>query len=69
MTKTNTPGFNCRVTVRFSADRNGRRLAHYLSRGAGQWRWIRMSTPVAESLVAGEYADLLPESLPAVVCS
>ncbi len=67
--KTKTPGYNCRLTVRFSLDRNGRRLAHYLSRNLGSWRWIRMPLANAEVFVAMELADVESTSMPAVACS
>lgn len=50
-----TPGFNCRVTVEFRTDRNGRRFAQ-------QWnnrcrRWVRCSLVDAELWVAQGLAD------------
>lgn len=59
---TKTPGYNTRLRIAFTADRNGRPVAYYWSghgypgmRGAG--RWIRMSLAEARDHVAQGYAD------------
>lgn len=54
-TTTNTPGYNCRIAIRFTTDKNGRKLAHYWSRGA--FRWIRIVTANAEMWIAQDLAD------------
>lgn len=49
-TKANTPGFNTHLEIYFSADRNGRKLAHRYSRY--QMRAFRMPLADAELFVA-----------------
>ena len=57
-TKTNTPGYNCHLEIFFSADKRGRKLAHYWSRG--QMRAFRMSLADAELFVATGQATEIP---------
>lgn len=45
-----TPGFNCHLTVRFRADRNGRPFADAWSRNCP--RWVRVNRTDAELWVA-----------------
>lgn len=53
-----TPGYNCRLTVKFSADKNGRLLAHAWSQSIlGSGRWIRISHDAARMFVAQGQAD------------
>ena len=53
-----TPGYNCRLTIKFSADKNGRPLAHYWSQSIlGSGRWIKMSYDAAQLFIAQEQAD------------
>lgn len=53
-----TPGYNCRLTIKFSADKNGRPLAHYWSGGTfGQARWFRISYDAARLFIAQGQAD------------
>lgn len=54
-TATKTPGFNCRLSIRFSTDKNGRKLAHYWS--AKAVRYIRVGTADAEMWIAQDLAD------------
>jgi hypothetical protein len=49
-----TPGYNSRITIRLSADRHGRPLAHYWGRAR---RWIRLPMDEAQMLLATEAAD------------
>jgi hypothetical protein len=53
-----TPGFNCRLTIRFSSDKTGTPLAHYWSQSIlSNGRWIRMSHDAARIFVAQGQAD------------
>ena len=56
MTPSPTPGFTVRLVIRFSHDRNGRKLAHRWSRAAA--RWFRVSLADAELWIATGAADL-----------
>lgn len=58
-TKQVTPGFNCRVSIFFQSDKNGRKCAYYWT-GFVSGRAIRMKLAEAEMLVAQDLADLLP---------
>ena len=51
-----TPGYNCRLSIAFTADKHGRPIAYYLSRSSSL-RWIRMSYDAAKLFVAQEQAD------------
>ena len=53
MAKTNqpTPGYNSKITVRISTDKNGRPMAHYCGLAG---RWIRMNMDEAKMLIATE---------------
>ena len=53
-----TPGFNTRITIRFTSDKRGRPLAHYWS--AKGLRWLRMGLDDAKILVAADQADKAP---------
>lgn len=55
-TTTNTPGYNCRIAIRFTSDKNGRKLAHYWS-GNFYGRWIRIGLTNAETWIATDRAD------------
>ena len=57
-TTTNTPGFNCRLQIFFSTNKNGQRQAFRWS--FMQFRAIRMPLADAEMFLANETADLLP---------
>ncbi len=53
-----TPGYNIRLQIRFSADRNGRPLAHYWSQSVlSNGRWIKMGYEAARMFVAQGQAD------------
>lgn len=54
-TTTKTPGCNGRLSVRFTFDKNGRKLAHHWS--ARNQRWWRVGTLAAEQWVAQDLAD------------
>ena len=62
---TKTPGYNCRLTIKFSTSKKGTKLAYYWSgdhgsRAAGVpgfGRWLRMKIAVAESAIAQDQAD------------
>ncbi len=60
-TKETTPGYNCRLTISFSYDRNGRKVAYYYSRsltsGSLMGRKIRMPIGDATLFVAQGQAD------------
>jgi hypothetical protein len=57
-TTAKTPGYNCRLTIRFSADKNGRPLAHAWNQSIlSSGRWIRISTDAARMFVAQGQAD------------
>ena len=53
-TNQNTPGYNSKITVRISADKNGRPMAHYWSLMAR--RWIGMNLDEGRLLIATETA-------------
>ena len=52
-----TPGYNSRLQIAFTADKNGKAIAYYLSRGGGSMRWIRMGYAAAKDFVAQQTAD------------
>lgn len=54
-----TPGFNCRIGIAFTADKNGRPIAYYWSRSLYP-RWIRIGYDRAKLLVATKQADEVP---------
>ena len=51
----NTPGFNCRISIRIKADTNGRLRAIYWSRRA--MRWLPIKIADAELFLATGAAD------------
>lgn len=51
-----TPGFNTRLQIAFTADKNGKAIAYYWSRAVYP-RWIRIGYDRAKLLVAGGDAD------------
>jgi hypothetical protein len=51
----NTPGFDHRISIKFTTDRNGRKLAHRWSMRA--LRWFRISLADAELWIATDAAD------------
>lgn len=51
----NTPGFNCRISIAFTADKNGKPVAYRWS--AMAMRWIKMAHAEAKMLVSTEAAD------------
>jgi hypothetical protein len=56
-TKTaNTPGYNCRITIFFSTNKNGRRLARYVAQGR-PFRSFPIPVDTAEILLATGGAD------------
>jgi hypothetical protein len=58
MNTNKTPGYNCRLTIRFSTDKNGNPLAHYWSQNIlSNGRWIRLGYDAARLFVAQEQAD------------
>jgi hypothetical protein len=56
-TTTKTPGYNCRITIFFSTDKNGRRRARYVAQGR-PFRSFPLSVDTAEILIATGGADL-----------
>lgn len=60
-TQESTPGYNCRLTISFNYDRNGRKVAYYYSRsltgGSLMGRKIRMPVGDAVLFVAQGQAD------------
>jgi hypothetical protein len=57
-TSTNTPGFNCRQTVRFTFDKNGRKVAQRWMRTQSPFgRWVKVSLVDAEAWLAQGLAD------------
>ena len=50
-----TPGFNCRLTIEFKTDRNGRLYAQKIS--SRNPRWVRCNLADAQSWVAQGLAD------------
>jgi hypothetical protein len=54
-TTTKTPGYNCRLSIWFKNDRNGRQVAYYFSYGA--CRAIRISLADAQLFIAQDQAD------------
>jgi len=56
-TTTKTPGYNCRITIFFSTDKNGRRRARYVAQGR-PFRSFPLSVDTAEILIASGGADL-----------
>lgn len=52
-----TPGYNTRLRIAFTTDRNNQPIAYY--EGASR-RWIRIGHDKAEMLVTGNYADEVP---------
>jgi hypothetical protein len=52
---TNTPGFNTRISIAFTADKNGKPIAYRWCRPG--MRWIKMNYDEAKMLVASESAD------------
>lgn len=56
-TTQNTPGYNTRIAIFFTTDRNGRKVAYRWS--GMQVRAFRMQLAEAELLVATEAATLL----------
>jgi hypothetical protein len=61
-----TPGYNRRIAFAFTADRNGRPVAYYWSRGSlTAGRWIRAPYEQSKLLVALGSADEIPYSGPA----
>lgn len=55
-TATNTPGYNCRITIIFSTNKNGRRLARYKNPHQ-PLRTFPIALDLAEMLVATGGAD------------
>ncbi len=51
-----TPGYNRRLTIRLSRDKNGRPLAHYWG-GPQSGRWFRMPIHDARMALAQDLAD------------
>ena len=51
----NTPGFNSRISIAFTADKNGKPIAYYWSRRAV--RWIKIGYDKAKVLVGSGDAD------------
>jgi hypothetical protein len=65
-----TPGYNCRLTIRFSADKNGRPLAHYWSHNRlSSGRWIRLGYDEAKMFVAQGQAGVMSATRWARPCS
>ena len=52
----NTPGFNCRIGIAFTANKNGKPIAYYWSRSMYP-RWIRIGYDRAKLLVDSGQAD------------
>ena len=52
-TATNTPGYNCRLTIAITHDKNGKQVAHYFARG----RQFRCSAKNAADWFAQGLAD------------
>ena len=52
---TKTPGYNSRLGIAFTADKNGRQVAYYWSRAAS--RWIKMGLDEAKLHVAAGDPD------------
>jgi hypothetical protein len=50
-----TPGFNSRISIAFTADKNGKPIAYYWSSLA--MRWIRIGYDRAKTLVSAGDAD------------
>lgn len=57
-TITKTPGYNCRITIFFSTDKNGRRRARYIGQYVGSRRSFPIPVDTAEILIATGGADL-----------
>ena len=57
-TTTNTPGYNCRITIAFSTDKNGRRRARYIGQFIGSRRSFPIPVDTAEMLISTGDADL-----------
>ncbi len=56
-----TPGYNSRLEISLSADKNGRPTAYYLLKSyLCTWRRIRMSHADAKLFVAQGQADEIP---------
>ena len=53
---TKTPGFNTRIQIAFTADKNGKPIAYYWSRALSP-RWIKIGYDRAKMLVATGDAD------------
>jgi hypothetical protein len=54
---TKTPGFNCRIAIRFITDKNGRKVAQRWMRTTGFGRWVKVSLVDAELWLAQDLAD------------
>ena len=54
---TNTPGFNCRLAISFSTDKNGKKRARYTSRH-NYFRSFPLPLADAELFIAMGSADL-----------
>ena len=52
-TATKTPGYNCRLTIEITLDKNGNQVAHYFARG----RRFRCSAKAAQLWFAQDLAD------------
>jgi hypothetical protein len=57
-TTTKTPGYNVRLGIYFTADKNGKKRAYRW--GAGQFRAFPIGVDKAEAFIAQGFADLLP---------
>ncbi len=57
-TTTKPPGYNCRLGIYFTTDKNGKKRAYRW--GAGSFRAFPISVPVAENFIAQGQADLMP---------
>lgn len=53
---TNTPGFNCRVAIFFTVDKNGRKSARYYGK-SHVFRSFPMPLADAEMFLANDLAD------------
>lgn len=51
----NTPGYNTRISIAFTADKNGRPIAYRWS--SASLRWIKTSYDTAKVLVGSGNAD------------
>ena len=57
-TTTNTPGFNCRIRIFFTYDKNGKKRARYMGK-ANPFRSFPLPLIDAELFIAQEQADYI----------